>query len=355
MYTPAVFAAGSNYEIFFPAEEPSILWIRIGDREFADDACGLYRSDTDMHRVSVPQEILDAARSYTVCTRKVIERRSNGSILEDTVETEYAFRPVPKGSCRAYHISDAHNKADGPIAAARAFGPIDFLIVNGDLAGHSRDRTIVDVTYTIISEITHGEIPVVYARGNHDTRGAFAEKLGDYFPFPNGKSYYTFRLGDLWGIVLDTGEDKPDDHIEYGGTACFHAFRLAETDFIRRAAASGEANAPDIRRRLVIVHNPFTEVLKPPFNIELDLFSEWARILREEIHPDVMIAGHMHRLEVNSVGSARDHLGQCCPVVIGGKPENGFGGAGLSFEADGTFATFTDETGAILGERVPVI
>ena len=34
----------------------------------------------------------------------------------------------------------------------------------------------------------------------------------------------TFRLGNLWGILLDCGEDKNDDRPEYGGTICCHAF-----------------------------------------------------------------------------------------------------------------------------------
>ena len=51
---------------------------------------------------------------------------------------EYNFRPVSDTGCvRAYHISDAHNWAEGPIKAAETFGDIDFLILNGDIPEHN--------------------------------------------------------------------------------------------------------------------------------------------------------------------------------------------------------------------------
>ena len=58
--------------------------------------------------------------------------------------------------------------------------------------------------------------------------------------------------------MLDCGEDKNDGHPEYGGTVCFHNFRLAETKFLEKVAESGEHNADGIEYKLIICHNPFT-------------------------------------------------------------------------------------------------
>ena len=157
---------------------------------------------------------------------------------------------------KAYHIADAHNHVEEPVAAAENFikkyGPIDFLILNGDIPDHSgRIENFINI-YEIVSELTHGNIPTVFSRGNHDTRGIFAEKIVDHTPCQDGHSYYSFRLGNIWGLVLDCGEDKVDSHPEYGNTVCCHAFRKQETRFIRKIIE----NAFSIRLSLYIILLP---------------------------------------------------------------------------------------------------
>ena len=46
--------------------------------------------------------------------------------------------------------------------------------------------------------------PVYFVRGNHEFRGQEVRKYNQYF----GKSYYAFRHGDTFVIVLESGEDK---------------------------------------------------------------------------------------------------------------------------------------------------
>ena len=58
-----------------------------------------------------------------------------------------------------------------------------------------------------------GEVPAFFARGNHETRGAFSVNFPEYFPTNSGKLYYAFRQGPVYFIVLDCGEDKPDSDI----------------------------------------------------------------------------------------------------------------------------------------------
>ena len=179
-------------------------------------------------------------------------------------------------------------------------------------------------------------------------RGVLAEKFSELTPTDNGNSYYTFRLGNIWGMVLDCAEDKPDSHEEYGYTVCCHAFRKRQTAFRKRIIASGEHLAEGIRHRVVIAHNPFTHQLKPPFDIEKETYTEWARLLEDEIKPHAMICGHLHKLIISKKGSEYDTLGQPCTVVVGAdiNHKTGFwAGCGFDFEEDGIYATFTDSNG----------
>ncbi len=73
-YTPAVCAVGKNYQILIPVRMPAVLWVRVGETDYYDESNGILRSDTDLHRVTVPMLELDAVGAYTVCWREVAER-----------------------------------------------------------------------------------------------------------------------------------------------------------------------------------------------------------------------------------------------------------------------------------------
>ena len=57
-------------------------------------------------------------------------------------------------------------------------GRPDALLLGGDIGDSADTEEQILTVHRLAHEIAAGEIPVVYARGNHDTRGALAEKLG---------------------------------------------------------------------------------------------------------------------------------------------------------------------------------
>ena len=74
---------------------------------------------------------------------------------------------------------------------------------------------------------------------------------------------------------------------------------------------------------------PFTRIDRAPFNIEQDIYREWTRLLSDDVHPDLMIAGHMHRAGIYRPGDENDSYGVNFPVIIAGEPQSGryIGGA----------------------------
>lgn len=321
-FFPAVFALKDCYQIIVSTTEETVASIRVGERVYCDESNGVLRSKRYAHKIEIPMEELDRWREYTVLTRKVLDRSEpHMPSTEALPDCTFAFTPVAdKQELKFYHLADVHNHDDVALLAGAYFGDeLDALILNGDIPNHCGRTEKFDTVYHMISELTHGSLPCVFARGNHDARGACAEVFGDYTPTYNGKTYYTFRLGAVWGMVLDCGEDKPDDHIEYGGTTCFHAFRERETDFIKSVIknAENEYLADGVKYKLIVSHVPFTHVDAPPFDIEQDIYREWASLLREHVKPDLALHGHLHIARVWYPGDKSDHLGQPCPAVIG--------------------------------------
>lgn len=321
--TPIVYAVGKDYQIMVPVTKETLMWVDVAGKCFYDDVNGILRSNCTTHRMTVPMEVLDSAGEYKVCYRIVHERKPYHSNVSDIYEYCSVFYPVKADGARFYHIADAHNQVDGPVAAAKAFGDIDFLILNGDLPDHSGDIKNFTAIHRIAAEITDGEKPVVFSRGNHDMRGIYAENLSEHTPVDKGRSYYTFRLGSIWGMVLDCGEDKYDTHIEYAHTICCEDFRKRELDFIKNVIVNArkEYEAEGVKNKIVISHDPFTEYL-PSQTSEEDYktYQEWAKLLRDYIRPDATICGHVHQAYITNVGDELDRLGQACPMVVSSAP-----------------------------------
>ncbi len=363
---PTVYAAGNSYHIFVPFSGEVIMWVKVGEHTYYDDCNGMLRSNTNMHKVELPMSVLDEAREYTVVYKKMIERKPYFPTSEPERSITLSFCPVPtEGEINIYHISDAHNLVDEPVEAGRYFGDsINLLVLNGDIPNHSGEIENFNAICEIASGVTGGHCPTVFSRGNHDTRGIHAEDMPNYIPTVNGRTYYTFRVGPIWGLLLDCGEDKPDDHAEYGGTICFHKFRLNETEFIKNVIANAdkEYNAEGVKHKLVISHVAFTHILEPPFDIEQELYGEWARLMREYIKPDLLLYGHHHITRISYVGSDFDHQGQPCTAIIGSKPifgdekkgtPNRFIGCGITLLENGKKrVVFNENNGDIIGDEI---
>ncbi|MCR5264847.1 MAG: metallophosphoesterase [Clostridiales bacterium] len=366
-YAPTVFAIKDTYQIFAVIDASATFWVEIGGVKYYDESNGIMRSETPVHRVEVPMKALDEAKKYTTVFRLYPDRQPYYPQGSEPYETEFEFRPVPpeKKKINILQISDTHNLTAEPIAFSDKWrDDTDILVLNGDIPDSSATAEHILAVFAISGGVTRGMIPTVFSRGNHDTRGLCAEEFERYTPTRNGLTYYSFRCGGLWGLVLDCGEDKDDASVEYGGTICMHGFRLRETEYIKRIIADSENEyaAPDVNHVVVICHIPFTYIDHAPFNIENEIYSEWSEMMRDSVKPEVMIYGHMHRAEIWRKGGENDHRGQCADAVIGGIPfhknekrDADFIGAMIELgEEKGApiRVTFSDSKGQTTGEGV---
>ena len=343
---PTVCAAGDNYIIITPVKYKALLGVRVGEREYWSSSNGVKISDTKFHKIAVPARELDSAGEYTMLYRRMIRRRPYFPPTGKQQEYRYSFSPAPEsGAVNIYHIADTHGLNKEPVELAGTHDDIDLLVLNGDIADSSDTEAMLLNHYIIASGITGGNIPCVISRGNHDLRGRLAERLDRYLPCDGGKFYYTFRAGCVWGMALSTGEDKPDDHEEYGGTVCCHDYRLDETRFIREviSRADTEYNAPGVKYRLIISHVPFATTDSQPFDIETELFGQWCDMLKENIRPDLMLCGHVHRNMIIMPGDSLDHKGQPCPVIWSSeldKKEGRYSSSMVRLDGDSADITF---------------
>ena len=169
-------------------------------------------------------------------------------------------------------------------------GDTDFVLFNGDMVSHmDSEQQMFEGFVSPAVQLFASETPFYMVRGNHESRGRFAKHFLEYFPTPTGLPYYSFRQGPVFFIVMDGGEDKPDNDIEYLGTAAFDAYREDEAAWLRTVVASDEFKAAPFK--VVVIHVPPT---KSTWHGPLHTKKMFVPILNEA-GIDLMLCAHLHQ------------------------------------------------------------
>ena len=357
-FSPSVFVIGDEYEVLLCLTSPALVSLSVGGETYYEDNSGALPSERTVARIRLPQAALDAARRYEVVSRVSLNRKAYFSEFEDEVREAFAFAPVPaEGDVNVYYIADVHYRFALAEQTVSYFGDkLHLLIANGDLGEVETEENYLEVC-EFLGNATGGRLPIVMARGNHDTRGHLAERFTDYFPANGKKTYYAFHLAAFSGVVLDCGEDKPDNHKEYGGnyngaavyngSNAFERFRRQETQFLR------SLTLPEGRPHIAISHicpSMTTKEAGSVFDIERDVYTAWnAELARIGI--DVMLTGHLHQTFVLEREDARALLPNPYPVIVGAQPsKDNIIGTAITLGKGGLTYAFTDSNHAVVEE-----
>ena len=295
--TPVVYAVDDTYQIVFTTKAKGEAWVTIDGVEYNDTYAGYRHTESTIHKVTVPMTALDNAKEYTLFTRAMYLRGPYCSLQGETLSKTYNWKGVDTlDGLNYYVLADTHNTQKTPLAAAGYFGEyLDFLISVGDnVSWIDREEDLLNF-HTLAGNITKGEIPVIYARGNHETKGIMAKDFHHYVGSKNGNYYYTFRLQNIWGIVLDVGEDHADDFVEYCGISKFDKYRDEQTLFLDQILENRyqEFDAQGIDYRIGICHIPLT--VKEQEDYVADIKDQWIECLNQ-MKLTIMYSGHQHEL-----------------------------------------------------------
>lgn len=353
-FLPTVYCVRDHYQIVFITKEAGAGAVIIDGKRYTDNISGVVRSSSYVHRVEINTEVLDRAGSYIVEFKHIPERTPYRPQTVSTETAEFSFRPLPTDrDINCYVVSDTHGHTDVPAKVGKYFGnDLDMLILGGDMGRNITDESGILVIIELASKIAKGEIPVIFMRGNHDTRGAFAEFLFDYVGSDHGCTYFPIRLGRLWFVLLDAGEDKPDDHEEYGDIADYTAMRKAQTEMLEDIInnSTKEYNAEGVEVRIALSHVPLRCNSSFP-----DMFAKWTELLNKMgIH--IMLAGHTHRVlftpPENAPISAK-HKFPCVECAAINKEDiSSYRGTALTIGKDKMIVRFTDAEHNVTAEHI---
>ncbi len=249
-----------------------------------------------LHAIRLTELMPGKAYSYKVASTRVVKLKPYWSEKGLTVESPtYSFTTPDRTEEKVTFsfITDTQHEDASRLNVHLdlvQWEEMDFLVHGGDALSWVEDEEqVFEKWLGPISKRLASSKPLIFARGNHDMRGAYARSLYDYVPTPTGKYYYTVDAGPIHLLVLDTGEDKTDDKNVYAGLNRFDSYREREFAWLEAHVETSKrlAQAPF---RIIVMHGPFWGWV----NDQKDKWTELAN--RAEV--DLVIAGHHHRLSV---------------------------------------------------------
>jgi hypothetical protein len=166
-----------------------------------------------------------------------------------------------------------------------------------------------------VNKALAGERPLVFARGNHEWRGPFARSLFDYVPTAEGRFYVARDVGPVHLLVLDSGEDKPDE------TNVYSRLNRSEPYLAEQLAWLGEHTKSEPRMatapfRVVLMHQPRWGSMPPARERDNDGQARWIETANAA-GIDLVIAGHTHKFSRVNPGGAGFEQARFTTLILG--------------------------------------
>lgn len=304
---PAVFDNGHSYSVVFSTNDKGTGYVEYESNgktvRLFDENNGRKNGDSIIHTIKVPYEQLNG-RSYKIGSTRVIDELSYGGRSGKTVESnEYKFGGSFDSNINLLTVSDWHTHTSLAKRSISYLGGYDAVLLLGDsVPGLMFEEEAASNIVKFAADLTSGTMPVIFTRGNHETRGRSASKLSEYLGFD--EFYFKAKLGNYNFIVLDSGEDKVDSHPEYGGMVVYEQSRR---DMVSWLEALENTNC---EKTIALSHSD--EIC-----IE-DNLSEQAQLKLTELNTSILLSGHQHKTEYKTDGAY--------PVLVdGGVNANGNG------------------------------
>lgn len=266
-----------------PAEKNRTVW---------NSRCGI-KDIAKIHRVELTG--LEPATEYIY---DVVTFDNAKVKLNKVSSGKFTTFPAKGSSVNFIAISDTQVDTPNRIKAMRDIvekgggQKADFLVSLGDVAENFNNFRAVYFTsfYDVLPKSGFFK-PAFFVRGNHEYRGGESRKYPDYF----GRTYYSFRHGDVFFIVLDSGEDKAT--ISKPGHSTLNldtiAYLAEQQRWLKQVIESPECKTA--KYRIVMAHASPLSCHNRYFVMNLrKYFGEFFYGANPKCRIDLWLAGHVH-------------------------------------------------------------
>jgi len=289
--------------VCFTTNLPAVPGVLLTSRGTLPDT--LIRNSTDgmidaggtLHKVRISGLEPGKSYSYKVNPVEILKLKPYQVYYGDTIKSkEYKFTTQNNinKTTRFLVVNDIHTngkRLSQHLTSANAASQ-DLVFYNGDMLDVFEDEDqLLNVIIDTSVRCFAATVPFVFIRGNHETRGILSRKLKGYLDYPQDRYYYSFDQGPVHFIVLDCGEDKPDNNRYYYGLADYDRYRFAELEWLKEEVKSEAFR--NATYRVYLIHMPVHAGDGSSHSL-LFLSDHFGPVIKEA-GGDLMISAHTHR------------------------------------------------------------
>ena len=297
--------------IVWQSDKPSVGWVEIAPDDgttyyaqartkYYDTHIGIKRT-SELHAVRLTGLRPGTRYRYRVYAKEVLRHEGNWVGYGRVAATDvFQHKPLSfvtldanKQETSFVMLNDVHGRHDmiTPLLQKADYKHRDVILYNGDMISitNSTDGYFTEFMDESI-KLFASERCIYYVRGNHETRGEAATAFQDYFNPRQPHLYFSFRQGPVYFICLDTGEDKPDDDIEYAGITDYDSYRSEQAAWLKTLPS--DPLYQSARWRIVVAHMPTIDD-PSSWHGQMDCLKKFTPVLNS-MDIDLMVCGHMH-------------------------------------------------------------
>lgn len=279
---------------------------------------GMHAAYNTFHSIRAEGLEPGSTYQYRIQTKEMREFQPYKIVFGDSITSQwYTFKTVnPNGKGGSLFIaSDIHNDAAKlkTLLELCEYKTCDAFFYAGDVMNYmENDETPFKAFIDTSVEMFATSIPFELVRGNHETRGKMARVYPKLFPKKDGKIYGSYRIGDIMIVMIDCGEDKPDNIPAYAGLLDFDNYRSEQAEWLKRLVKTKEFKKA--KYRIVISHYPTVNAFTDqPINHGCNDLTHKLLPILNDANINLMISGHTHKYAFHETNSA----GNCFPVIVG--------------------------------------
>jgi len=255
---------------------------------------GLIDANSERHIIQLRELTAGKTYRYRVISKEILQFEPYEVIYGNTVVgdiNEFITFDPDKDQFSFQAVQDIHDDSErlDSLLQSISWDQVDMVFFNGDTLSHLNEENDIFSGFLDVSvKRFASRIPFFFIRGNHETRGSFARELIDYFPPRDSRYYYTFKHGPVFFIILDSGEDKPDDSPVYAGLADFDLYREEQAKWLQEVILREDFK--NAAFRVAFFHiPPFSKIYSSQ-----EITRLWVPWLNKG-KVDLAICGHLHR------------------------------------------------------------
>lgn len=305
------------FTVLWTTDIPCQGWVELDNgRRIYEDYAGRKLFGT-FHTVRVEGLSRGAQYGYRVGNRVVDPTNPRRPVFgRDMLSGRYSvttFDPNRK-ECRFTVLNDVHMRLDHYAALLDDIdlAENDFLFLNGDIISAGNWTLDSLVKYEVAPLGPYGaNLPVHFARGNHEGRGSGATLVEKVFPKAEGAPYYyTFREGPVAFLVLDAGETGVANSLALTGERIYEDYLREQMEWVGKVMKEPAFRKAPVK--ICLIHAPMIDSGDPDDFVPHGWMNRNFLPLLDKAGIDLMIGADLHKYFFIPAGS----MNNAFPIIV---------------------------------------